>query len=84
MDDKKILLSNIDKIHTTNMGIDRIKRNLDLDTSNVVDFCKSEISKLDSEVIRKGKNYYVTSNHCIITVNSYSFTIITAHKIKKT
>lgn len=27
MEDKKILLDNIDKIHTTEMGIDRIKRN---------------------------------------------------------
>ena len=28
MEDKKILLDNIDKIHTTEMGVDRIKRNL--------------------------------------------------------
>lgn len=28
MEDKKILLDNIDKVHTTEMGIDRIKRNL--------------------------------------------------------
>ena len=28
MEDKKILLDNIDKIHTTEMGIDRINRNL--------------------------------------------------------
>ena len=28
MEDKKILLDNIDKIHTTEMGIDRIKRNV--------------------------------------------------------
>ena len=27
MEDKKILLDNIDKIHTTEMGVDRIKRN---------------------------------------------------------
>ncbi len=26
MEDKKILLNNIDKIHTTEMGIDRIKK----------------------------------------------------------
>ena len=43
MEDKKILLDNIVKIHTTEMGIDRIK----------------------------------------ITVNSYSYTIITAHKVKQ-
>lgn len=28
MEDKKILLDNIDKIHTTEMGIDRITLNL--------------------------------------------------------
>ena len=28
MEDKKILLDNIDKIHTIEMGVDRIKRNL--------------------------------------------------------
>lgn len=28
MEDKKILLDNIDKIHTTEMGIDRINKNL--------------------------------------------------------
>lgn len=28
MEIKKILLDNIDKIHTTEMGVDRIKRNL--------------------------------------------------------
>jgi hypothetical protein len=31
MEDKKILLDNIDKIHTTEMGIDRIKRNLKIE-----------------------------------------------------
>ena len=28
MENKKILLDNIDKIHTTEMGVGRIKRNL--------------------------------------------------------
>ena len=37
---KDILLANIDKIHTTEMGIDRIKKNLKLNTNDVVGFCK--------------------------------------------
>ena len=37
---KEILLSNIDKVHTTEMGIDRIKKNLRLDTDDVVEWCK--------------------------------------------
>ena len=31
MEDKKILLDNIDKIHTTEMGIDRINDKLDIE-----------------------------------------------------
>lgn len=41
MEDKKILLDNIDKIHTTEMGIDRIKRNLKIDTADVVEYTPS-------------------------------------------
>ena len=33
---KEILLSNIDKVHTTEMGIDRIKKNLKLNTSEEI------------------------------------------------
>ena len=40
---KEVLLMNIDKIHTTEMGIDRIKKNLKLDINNVVDYCKNKI-----------------------------------------
>ena len=28
MEDKQVLFNNIDKVHTTEMGIDRIKKNL--------------------------------------------------------
>ena len=41
--DKEILLSNIDKVHTTEMGIDRIKKNLRLDTDDVVEWCKKKL-----------------------------------------
>ena len=33
-------------------------------------------------IIRKGKNWYVSIDDIIITVNAYSYTIITAHKEK--
>lgn len=48
MDDKKILLDNIDKIHTTKMGADRIKRNLKIDSDDVVEYCKNKM--LDKKV----------------------------------
>ena len=58
------LLKNLDKLHTTELGVERIKRNLSLDTDDVVDWCKAKINS-------------------VITVNAYSYSIITAHKEKK-
>ena len=55
MEDKDILLDNIDKIHTTEMGIDRIKRNLKIDTTDVVEYCKSKILDKDCNIYRLGK-----------------------------
>ena len=74
---------NIDKLHTTELGVIRIKRNLNLDTDDVVKWCKSKIIGEESVIERKGKNWYVTSDDCVITVNAHSFTIITAHKGNK-
>ena len=73
------LLLNIDKIHTTNMGIDRIKRNLCIDT-DVVEYCKNKIKDKNCNIYKQGKNWYCKIDNMIITVNSYSYTIITAHK----
>jgi len=77
---KEILLDNINKIHTTNMGIDRIKRNLEID-DDVVNFCISKI-KESNDITRIGKNYYIKQDNIIITINAYSYTIITAKKQK--
>ncbi len=76
---KDVLLENIDKIHTTEMGVARIQRNLGI-TEEPVGYCISKLEKEDSNVTKKGKNYYVEVDGCIITINSSSFTIITAHK----
>jgi len=75
------LLNNIDKIHTTELGAERIKKNLSLDTEDVVKWCKLHIEKAD-DISRMGKNWYVTVEGFIITINANSFTIITAHKKK--
>lgn len=79
MHDKDTLIENIDKVHTTEMGIGRISKNLGI-SGDVVEICKGKILKKESVVERKGKNYYVDIDDCIITVNASSFTIITAHK----
>lgn len=79
---KEILLSNIDKIHTTEMGIERIKRNLELDTDDVVTYCKNKIIDNNCFIYKNGKNWYCEIDNIRITVNSCSYTIITAHKVK--
>jgi hypothetical protein len=73
------LLSNLDKIHTTELGIVRIRRNLGLDAPDTVAWCIRRIEEADS-IVRNGKNWYVHSGGIVITVNARSFTIITAHK----
>ena len=79
---KDILLSNIYKIHITEMGIDRIKKNLKLDTNDVVEFCKNKILDKNCDIYKQGKNWYCEIDNIKITINSYSYTIITAHLIK--
>ena len=58
MEDKKILLDNIDKVHTTEMGIDRIKRNLKIDTVDVVEYCKNKVLDKNCNIYKQGKNWY--------------------------
>ena len=74
------LVLNLVKLHTTTLGIGRIKRNLDLDTDDVVSWCKQKIGNQECSVIRRGKNWYVRIEDCEITVNAHGYTIITAHK----
>ena len=74
------LLHNLDKLHTTELGVVRIKRNLPLDTDDVVGWCRDKINSDKAVITRNGKNWYIYIDVCIITVNAYSYTIITAHK----
>ena len=76
------LLLNINKLHTTKMGIERIKNNLKLEDVDVVDYCKNKITDINCNIYKSGKNWYCKIDNIIITINSYSYTIITAHLIK--
>lgn len=76
---KEILLANIDKIHTTEMGIGRIKKNFKLNNNDIVEYCKNQILNKSCNIYKKGKNWYCETDNIIITINSYSYTIITAH-----
>lgn len=82
MIDKTILLDNIDKIHTTEMGTNRIKRNLKIETMDVVEYCKNKVLQENCYIYKQGKNWYCEVDHIKITINSFNYTIITAHIIK--
>ena len=77
--DKNILLANIEKVHTTGMGSFRIKKNLKIDT-DIIAYCKSKILDKNCKIYKQGKNWYCEIDNIKITINSYSYTIITAHK----
>lgn len=79
MEDKQILLDNINKVHTTELGINRIIKNLKLNTNDVVEYCKNKLLDKNCNIYKQGKNWYCEIENIIITINSYSYTIITAH-----
>lgn len=75
--DKDVLTKNVDKIHTTLLGIKRIKKNLGIEI-DPVEFIKDRLTVC--KISRVGKNYYCENNDMIATINAYSYTIITAHR----
>ena len=77
------LIESADKLHTTALGAERIRRNLGLDEPDVVAWCRSRVLDQNAHIERRGKNWYVTIDSCVITVNAASCTIITAHRKQK-
>lgn len=77
------LLKSIDKIHTTELGKERIGKNLGLTVPDAAEYCKNIITSPNCRIVRKGKNWYCEADGIIITVNAHSKTVITAHRIKE-
>ena len=73
------MLRGIDKLHTTELGTERIRKNLKLEAQDAVAYCKAFILRPEAVIERRGKNWYVSVDGIVITVNAYSYTIITAH-----
>ena len=80
---KNALIENIGRVHTTEMGVGRIRKNLGLGAIDVVEWCCERILDENAIIERNGKNWYVIIDDSVITVNASSYTIITAHKRKK-
>lgn len=72
------LLDNLDKVHTTELGLIRIEKNLGV--KDGVNYCKKILLYPETNIIKKGKNYYCENNDVIITINASSYTIITAKR----
>lgn len=79
-----ILPFDVSKLHTTPLGEERIKRNLRFEGMefDVVKLMRDLILDDSATAVGKGKNWYITSGHCRITINASSLTIITAHRLK--
>lgn len=73
---------NIEKLHTTELGVERIRKNLKIDQDDVIAWCKERIASREAAHERRGKNWYVYVEDMIFTVNATSWTIITAHRKK--
>ena len=76
------LINNIDLIHTTKLGEERIKKNLNIN-GDIILYIKKLLLNKNINIYKKGKNYYGEVNNIKVTINSYNFCIITAHRIKE-
>lgn len=49
--------------------------------NDVVEYCENKILDKNCTIYKKGKNFYCEIDNIKITINSYNYTIITAHII---
>ena len=55
----KELIDNIDRLHTTGMGEERIRGNLGLGGTDAAAWCRERILNGNARMERRGKNWYV-------------------------
>ena len=77
---KEKFLANLDKFHTTDLGKVRLQKHLLLREENPVLWAKGFIQRSETKISHKEKNFYVSDNHIVLTINASSYTIITGHK----
>lgn len=84
-DCRQLLIDNISKLHTTDIGAKKIKTNLKIDIDNkeyLVEYCKKYILDNNSHIYQQEQNCYVVTSGIKITINLNKYTIITANLIK--
>lgn len=72
----------VEKIHTTGMGLARIAKNIGMPEAEALAFCRAVIAGPGTDKERRGKNWYFKTDGVEITVNASSLTVITAHRRK--
>ncbi len=83
MEHETDLIKNINLIHSTELGVSRIRKNLNLNSDqDAVAYCKNKITDKNCKIYKQGKNWYCITDNTIITVNAHSYTVITAHTVK--
>ena len=78
------LLENLAALHTTELGAERIRRNLSLGAMDPMVWCREQIAAHSDGIVRRGKNWYVYGDGWVLTVNAGSYTVITGPKIGST
>lgn len=76
----KEFLGHLERLHTTALGAERIRQNLSLEEADPAAWCRERIASPEAVITRQGKNWYVRTAGCVITVNAHSYTVITAHR----
>lgn len=73
------LIDHIDQIHSTPLGIERIRSNLNLQEEDIVNWCKSLVKSETSQILKRGKNWYVRQGEIELTINAGNYNVITGH-----
>lgn len=55
------------------MSIDRIKKNLKLDTNDVVEQCKRKILNSNYSIDKQGRNWHCEIDNIMISINLYNY-----------
>ena len=79
MNEKQILLDNLDRLSALEPAKERIRENLGLGDADVVEYCKEMLSRQDCTVSGMGQNRMCRVGNVIISLNVCSYMIITAH-----
>ena len=80
--EKEVLIENLTRLHTTELGVKRIKKNIRLKTDDVIGYCIETILNPMCNIYLQGKNWYCELGKIQIVINAEKYTVITARKNK--